>query len=84
MTIALPFTIAEVNAIVTLKEFQKPIKEVLHTLQVCDDSCPNEQFSKSVETSLNNDILYLDCYAIDREGHTGQHHSLSSVKTFPA
>ena len=64
-----PLTIAEVNAIVTLKEeFQKPIKEVLHTLQVCDDGCPNEHFSKSVEASPNNDI-YLDCYAIDREGH---------------
>ena len=64
-----PLTIAEVNAIVTLKEeFQKPIKEVLHTLQVCDDGCPNEHFSKSVEASPNNDI-YLDCYAVDREGH---------------
>ena len=64
-----PLTIAEVNAIVTLKEeFQKPIKEVLHTLQVCGDGCPNEHFSKSVEASPNNDI-YLDCYAVDREGH---------------
>ena len=64
-----PLTIAEVNAIVTLKEeFQKCIKEVLHTLQVCDDGCPNEHFSKSVETSPNNDI-YLHCYAVDREGH---------------
>ena len=53
----------------TLKEeFQKPIKEVLHTLQVCDDDCPNEHFSKCVETSPNNDI-YLDCNAVDCEGH---------------
>ena len=64
-----PLTIAEVNAIVTLKEeFQKPIKEVLHTLQVCDDGCLNEHFSKTVEASPNNDV-YLDCYAVDREGH---------------
>ena len=53
----------------TLKEeFQKPIREVLHTLQVCDDGCLNEHFSKSVETSPNNNI-YLDCYAADHEGH---------------
>ena len=51
-----PLTIAEVSAIVTLKEeFQKTIKEVLHTLQVCDDGCPNEHFTKSVETFPNND-----------------------------
>ena len=56
-----PLTIAEVNPIVTLKEeFQKPMKEVLHILQVCDSGCP----SKSVEASPNNDI-YLDCYAVD-------------------
>ena len=42
---------------------------MLHTLQVCDDGCPNEHFSKSVEASPNNDI-YLDCYAVDREGHS--------------
>ena len=36
-----PLTIAEVNDIIILKEeFQKPMKEVLHTLQVCDDECP--------------------------------------------
>ena len=87
-----PLTIAEVNAVVTLKEeFQKPIKEV------CDDGCPNEHFSKSVEASPNNDI-YLDCYAVDREGHPlvcfndsncvsklkGSIYSLSIVKKFPA
>ena len=64
-----PLTIAEVNAIVLLKEeFQKPMKEVLHTLQVCDDDCPNQHFSRSVEASPNND-LFLDCNAIDRQGH---------------
>ena len=41
---------------------------MLHTLQVCDDGCPNEHFSKSVEASPNCDLC-LDCYAINCEGH---------------
>ena len=41
---------------------------MLHTLQVCDDGCPNEHFSKSVEASPNSDLC-LDCYAINCEGH---------------
>ena len=41
---------------------------MLHTLQVCDDGCPNEHFSKSLEASPDSD-LYLDCYAINCEGH---------------
>ena len=41
---------------------------MLHTLQVCDDGCPNEHFSKSVEGSPIND-LYLFFYAINCECH---------------
>ena len=40
---------------------------MLHTT-LCDNGCPNAHSSKSFEISPNNDI-YLDCYAVDCEGH---------------
>ena len=41
---------------------------MLHTLQVCDDGCLNEHFSKSVEAFPDSD-LYLECYAINCKAH---------------
>ena len=43
----------EVNAILTLKAvFEKPIQEVRHALDKCDDGCPNGHYSKVSSVGL--------------------------------